>query len=543
MFEKLIENWLINVHELGYQIPFCEALLTEKYKVLHVSRHGPGERGKDIVARNPNGELVAYQLKGGDIKLPEWHKIRGEVEELVQLPVSLPSITKPEAHIPYLVTNGEIQGDALDSIQMFAETWQRQGYPRLQIIQRHELLAKFVTSHGSYLPTKLVDFRQFVELYISDFYDRIPREKFSFFLFRLVDSATTKGHPRKIKRAIESMVLTGSYIVEQYERVENHISAAEGWTTIAATIMHVIERDGLKPAQYQSSLDLVWMALDKNLKNLEKEVLDRGHFVEPNFPLAETDNVRGARVAITLGWITSIALIRSMQKEVLADKKKLLQIVKREIRNMKVSGEVDWPIFVALSLYLEEEVETKAAENFIGVWVRLIVNANLVSYKDIESEMQNESKGMAPPYWLQEKVMELGYGMLPPYQKEKFTRHCYTVQSALDMLVRRFCRQQVSIHWPRASRLTFCDFVPDDHADWFLWRIKKGNLWNVNAKQPVSWSAWQKELSKVRRDSVPAILMKHPKWILPFALTYPHRLNRALSAIIDCVIGGRSELI
>jgi hypothetical protein len=30
MIEKLIENWLINVHELGYQIPFCEVLLTEK---------------------------------------------------------------------------------------------------------------------------------------------------------------------------------------------------------------------------------------------------------------------------------------------------------------------------------------------------------------------------------------------------------------------------------------------------------------------------------------------------------------------------------
>src|ERR1044071_8669735 len=116
MFEKLIENWLINVHELGYQIPFCEALLTEKYKVLHVSRHGPGERGKDIVARNPIGGLVAYQLKGGDIKLPEWHSIRGEVEELVQLPISLPSITKPDKHIPYLVTNGELQGDALDPI-------------------------------------------------------------------------------------------------------------------------------------------------------------------------------------------------------------------------------------------------------------------------------------------------------------------------------------------------------------------------------------------------------------------------------------------
>src|SRR6478609_1240366 len=99
MIEKLIENWLINVHELGYQIPFCEVLLTEKHSVLHVSKHGRGEHGKDIIARDQRGQLFAYQLKEGDITLNDWRTIRDEIEELVRLPASttLPTLTTTES--------------------------------------------------------------------------------------------------------------------------------------------------------------------------------------------------------------------------------------------------------------------------------------------------------------------------------------------------------------------------------------------------------------------------------------------------------------
>lgn len=245
MFERLIENWLINVHELGYQIPFCQVLLTEKYKVLHISRHGRGEHGKDVVARNPEGQLTTFQLKGGDITLPIWRQIRGEVEDLVRLPVLLPGIRKDEVHSPVLVTNGEIRGDALTSVQEYAEDWERRGSPRLQVWQRNELLSLFIKSHGSYLPNALSDFRQFVELYISDFHDRLPREKFAGFLGKLVDSSIVSGRGQKTKRAVESMLLMGSYIIDQYERIGNHISAAEGWTIVAATIMHIAERERL----------------------------------------------------------------------------------------------------------------------------------------------------------------------------------------------------------------------------------------------------------------------------------------------------------
>lgn len=534
MIEKLIENWLINVHELGYQIPFCEVLLTQKYTVLHVSRHGRGEHGKDVIARGPDGRLFAFQLKGGDITLPTWHDIRGEVEELVRLPVSvtLPTISQEEPHVPVLVTNGEIRGDAPTSIKGFADTWEKLGAPSLKVWQKHQLLSMFVNAHGTYLPAGLGDFRQFVELYVSDFHDRLPREKLAEFLSKLVVQDIAKGRNKKTKRAIESMVLLGSYLVEPYEREDNHISALEGWTIIAATILHVAQRENLPVGSYRPSLSLVWQALDNNLRKLRREVLGRKHFVETNYIFAETDFIRGVRTLLTLGWLTASSLIRVLQDEEGEENKEVLKVVTKNLSGMRLSGEADWPSVVCLSLFLERKIGSSVAEGLIETWVRSIIAAN----------QGKEAEGVPPPYWLQEKVLALRYEQLPPYKVERFSQHSYTLYSALDMLVRRLCRQFVSNSWPQASRLTFCDYVPDDPSEWFLWQSETGELQLVVPQQPTSWSEWRKLASAASRDSVPGLLIQHAEWILPFVLTYPHRMNRPLSAVVDSLIGGRASL-
>lgn len=533
MIEKLIENWLINVHELGYTIPFCELLLSNGYTIIKISRQGRGELGKDVIARHPDGQLHTFQLKGPkDIDLPEWRRIQDEIRDLVQLPAIDPSINREEPHIPFLVTNGEIVGDALPSIEEYANDWERRGYPRLKTLQRHELLRMFIDSHGSYLPTDRVDVRQFVEFYVIDVNDRLPRKKFAGFLERLVTTEAVEGRGRNAKRAIESMVLMGAYILEQYERAENHVSAAEGWTIVAATILHVAQRERLPAAHYQPSLSLVWKAVDNNLQKLKREILERNHFVEPKHIIAETDFIRGVRTLITLGWLTATFLIRVLQNEEDTDGKELLDVIKKNLSSMRWSGEADWPSIVCLSLYLERMLGSSTAEGLLENWVQSIIEAN--KGKDAE--------GMPPPYWLQEKVLALRYDQLPPYKAERFDEHSYTIHSALDMLVRRLCRRFVSKSWPEASRLTFCDYIPDDHSQWFLWRSKVGDLQLVVPQQPASWSEWSKSVSVVRQDSVPSLLLKHPEWILPFALTYPHRMNRPLSAVIDCLIGERASM-
>lgn len=214
------------------------------------------------------------------------------------------------------------------------------------------------------------------------------------------------------------------------------------------------------------------------------------------------------------------------------DSKRIFDIIKKNISTIALCGEADWPSIVCLSLFLEKKAGSSIAEGLLESWVRGIINAN----------KGKDALGFPPPYWLQEKVLASLYNQLPPYKAEQFSQHSYTMQPALDMLVRRLCRHFVSKYWPQASSLIFCDYIPDEPADWFLWRSETGDLQMTIPQQPASWSQWSKLASAMRAESVPSLLIKHPEWILPFVLTYPHRMNRALSALIDTLIGGRASI-
>ena len=533
MLDRLIENWLINVHELGYQIPFCEVLLTQGFTVLHVSKHGRGEHGKDVIARHQDGRLFAFQLKGGNIALSDWHAIRGEVEELVRLPVSttLPTLTTEE-HTPVLVTNGELRGDAPTSIKAFADTWSKAGSEQLEVWQKHQLLRMFIDAHGSYLPVELREFREFVELYVFEFNERLPREKLAQFLAKVVAPNVASGKRRSTKRAIESMVLLGSYLVEPYERAQNHVAAAEGWTIVASTILHVAQREDLAAKYYEQSLMLVWTALINNLSRLRREVFDRKHFVEPNYIFAETDIIRGVRTVLSLGWLTAESFIRTQQTGLDTELKNLVEIVKDNLSKLGICSEADWPAIVTLALFVERNINSASGEALICNWVRAVVSA----------DRNKELGGLPSPYWLQERALALRYSQLPPHEKERFEEHSYTILSALDMLVRRMRRQFVATYWRDASRLTFSNFVPDSHAEWFLWKSPHGELQLVVSQQPARWTEWTRRVARVQRSSVPQLLLAHAEWLLPFFLTFPHRMNREACAAVDAVIGLRADL-
>lgn len=532
MYEKLIENRLTNANELSYQIPFCEVLLAHRYSVLHISSHGPGEHGKDVIARHLDGRLFAFQLKGDDIRLSDWRRIRGEVEELVRLPVRHPSVEDGETHYPVLVTNGEVLGDATENIKQFSDKWQRDGAEWLDVWGGKKLQRLFIDAHGSYLPTDIGDLRDFLQLFAGEFEDRLPREEFTQFVERLTEACTTKGSKAAKKRAVESMVLLASYVVEQYERAKNHIAAAEGWTVVAMNILRVVEREGLSPRDYESSLNLVEMALTKNLQNFLDEVLQLDHLVQSNFILAEPA-VYNVRVTLVLGWLAASALLQRHTGEIRASNKEIRSFIKREFRNMRISGEADWPMYLLIALYLGKEHGSSVTESLIEEWLEAVVKAN--SGKNPE--------GIPSPYWLQEKVIALRVGELPPYEKEKFVGHSYTTLSAMDMLVRRFRRQAVRLLWSRVSKIKFCEFVPKRPHDWFLWRCEEGKFHTYDPIPRVSWSSWREEASTMESSLFPRTLLSHKEWVLPFVLTYPHRLNRGLTALVDGVYGGRVEIV
>lgn len=88
MIDRIVENWLTNTNEIGYQIPFCQYLMTSNFTILHISTHGQMEQGKDIITLDENEKPCAFQLKSGTINVTIWRKIKGEIDELVEIPIN-----------------------------------------------------------------------------------------------------------------------------------------------------------------------------------------------------------------------------------------------------------------------------------------------------------------------------------------------------------------------------------------------------------------------------------------------------------------------
>ena len=106
MIERVVENWLTNTTEKGFQLPFCHILAAEGHSVIHLTRHCPMEMGKDIIAVAPDGVPCAYQLKspkGDRVTKSQWtNEIQNQTFELATTRIVHPSITSKKLHRSYL---------------------------------------------------------------------------------------------------------------------------------------------------------------------------------------------------------------------------------------------------------------------------------------------------------------------------------------------------------------------------------------------------------------------------------------------------------
>jgi hypothetical protein len=150
LIERIVENWLTSASERSFQIPFCQLLSAQGERLLYIATHGQFEKGKDVITVTPTGMLRAYQMKGGDIRLSQWRDMDKQVNNLVELPIQLPSVTSTEWHEPFLVTNGRIEDTVLDYINTANLGWLRRGFPHpLQTIEKSSLVRQYLVSEST----------------------------------------------------------------------------------------------------------------------------------------------------------------------------------------------------------------------------------------------------------------------------------------------------------------------------------------------------------------------------------------------------------
>jgi len=522
VIERVIENWLNSSNERSYQIPFCQLLAAEGETVIYVSPHGPFEQGKDVITIDETGRARAYQMKRGDIGLTEWRKNKGEINDLVEMPINHPGIPMSRHHTSYLVTNGEIKDTAIKAINSSNQAWRKRRYPALRTISKGQLLRRFLAVHGSFLPRELSDFTLFMELVLRSGREPLDKDQFS----RLLESILPLEcgmtlNQTELKRAVASTVLVAGYVLQRAYSAENHWAVFEGWTLTASYILAVATKFELATGFWSASFELCEGGATEAIAKLFSECQSRDHLIEGD---GFTDgHFYHARVTLLFGLVSAWDLHRRINHPTADRQHGVRDFLQKWLPKSKAWGESAIPYLVMGALDLESFGGQNSAESLVTALLGFLLDA---------SGKRGRSKGLPSPYYSPEEALRLLYG-LGKDCREDFIGESYTAYPLIDFLVRRLRRQSLRALWYPITGNSLKAFYPGEIWEWFRWRAKTGSLNSRFLGSPQSWAALICEVEDVNTNVLPKLLRERPAFAAFFVLVYPHRFTREILKLIE----------
>lgn len=519
MIERIVENWLTNTNEKGYQIPFCQYLISNNCTILHVSAHGPMEQGKDIIAIDENGIPCAFQLKSGDINGNVWRGIKGEIDELVEIPINYPKIDKKIKHRSIFVTNGRITDKVRRDVDDRNSRYRQLGLPELEIITGLELLKKFIDVHGSFLPTQISDFRKFLELLLSDGRELLDKKKFAHFLESVL--FTQKEAKTQLERKISSSVLLTQYVLQPYETVENHMSIIEGWTIHCSYLLSLVEKHKLDEDHWRQSYNVIVQKIDSQMELLKDEFFSRDDFVEGYW---DGGFIYKSRLTMILGWLSAFEMHKKQSDSNYKIDQRVYDSIKEYYKEKTwFWGESATPLFVMMSLLSLECGDTSLSNAIICNLIIEITSEN--NFRD--------GKGIPNPYHSPNEIISHLY-QLPEAEIDmsSFLGSSYHLGALVDILVRRRKRTLLDEIWRAISYIQKCEFTPQPSWKMLIWECNEGEQVERFYRNPQSWTALWDEATRFNSADFPDTLSNNP-FSYYFLTCYPHRLNRGTAKLID----------
>jgi hypothetical protein len=525
VIERLIENWLVSTGERGYETPFAQLLAAEGHSVIQGPVHHPFEHGKDILTFAPDGQLHAYQLKGPDLgKLEEFERIQGQILALAGAAISHPSVSPPRrADRVFLVTNATLTPPVRDRIEKFNLGNIPDGWPVIEPIEREQLLARFTSAHGKYLPQTLPEIRPLLELYYSDPHSTFPVRKFATYLAGILPFPPAEPSLPHCKRAVASAALLTSYAVSSWTRSENHLSVTQAWLAACVTLLRFASFHNLDESVWLNTYEIAFETARSSAASLAKEAADAPDLLVPD---VVDGSVYPSRSLLVCGVLSAYFLSeRTLEGCDATIMDYVRTVLSREARHARLAGESDVPLFTLLACALEQLGDIIPAGNM------MLSIAHVLSKRN----QRHSYTALADPYHETEEVLLHQIGADSNLDGEQFDGRSYMLHIVIEWLARRLRRQELAGMWPDITRVQFYEFQPSTPQGYLAIEDDEGELKIWFAGRPQSWAALLEKANALDRTKLPTLLLKRREMQPYLPLLFPHRLTAALSRAIDDV--------
>lgn len=525
MIERLIENWLTNAGERGYEVPFAQLLASEGHRIIQGPVHHPFEHGKDILTFASDGELHAYQLKGPDLaRLEDIERIQGQLLALAGAAVTHPAVNPARrADRVFIVTNATLTPPARDRIEKFNISFEASGWPRVEPVERDQLLTRFVAAHGNYLPQSLSDIRTLLEFYYGDPKSLFPVQQYARFLDTILPFPPQNASNSACRRAIASVILLTGYAAASWTREENHLCVAQAWLTACISVMRFSAAHALETQLWLGSYELALEAARVALGSLCKEAADAEDLVVPDVVEGLIYPSRALLVSGFVGaYLLSERTLGSFDESAMSHVRTILT---REVSHVRIVGESDVPALMMSACALEQLGQIRSGENMMLSLVRELSTLN----------QRHSQEALADPYHDTEQVLLDKFGADSDLEGEEFDGRSYMLFVAIEWLARRLWRQHLAMMWSDITRVQFLEFQPSNPDQYLAVEDDNGELVMWFAGQPQSWATLLAQSRTSDRSRLPDVLWARREMIPYLPLLFPYRLTATLGRAIDAV--------
>lgn len=526
MLENLVAAWLTDASERSYEAAFAQLLVTEGHTVIQGPMHHAHEHGKDIIAINPDGDLCAYQLKGGAGKLDTASVEEVQQQLFVAAAATVVHPSLPEPRLParvYLVTNQVATGPAQDRVAVLSQGNVAAGRAPLHLIEKDELLSRFVRAEGRFFPSSPRALNAFLSLFLADGHGPIPAPEFFKLLEAVLPVDGERPSANAAQREISSGALTVSFVLHPWLERENHAEIAMGWVYFCSQVLRCAQRLSLSGARWRSAYRLGLEEARRRLRLLLDECLAHGDIAigHPGEPL-----IYGARATKICGLVSALLLSEhadGIQDEDL--RSDIADLLRREVPHRRVVGEYQAPEFLLTVLALSRVGEIRTSIQTLFAWIRSVATANA---RDSEAPLPS-------PYYPTETVL---LGQIAPFEQEglheeQFDGYSYTIHVAIRWATRRLWRQSLSALWYSITKVELCSFEPRYPIEYLYYRSPNGRLRTWQYDRPASWSALLAGSRDTPLSSLPDVLLGAREFAPFFALAFPHRLTPDVGDLLD----------
>jgi len=506
-------------NEKAFQVPFCHALASQGYTVLHLSRHCGMELGKDVIAIDRSGKPCAFQLKsikGGKLSLARWREDLGkQVYDLALGKVVHPSLQTNKAHRSFLVINGELEEEVSRAIDDFNRQHPRN---RLHTILKGQLLKMFLELKSDFWPSSGPATKVILELLLMSGRERFPKQKLAHLLESVLPISSRKRPTQETcSRAIASAAVLCALVISPFSEQDNHVAEIEAWTVFGSYVLALAERWRLPNIAWRTEFQIALSAVRNALARLTEEIEKRPHLVEGD---GLTDHlVYHIRLTHLIGLMSLHGLWTTGEGCALgaSDSTFSQGFCEKHRQKMKLWGEAAIPGFVALYFFTRSYDATFKSDGVILTLLNTLISCN----------KPGNPKAIPSPYYDVDDILPTLAGIAEKPVEDSFCGQSHSLEALVHLVVRENWKQRLKVVWPDISRIAVAWFEPEKPWQYYLWRCERGTDWTRQWQRTQSWAELQEAAWDGDGRGLPRLIRQYPLFYLCFLMVFPHRLCSA----------------